>query len=159
MTNEEIKEKVKSIFKEGDRVFTASIYSSSWGTLVKLADNCVWFHIEGLNETVQVPYMAVLKHFSFTEYTLEQVGFSQERPKPKKKKNGDPFEVGDEVWMVGSEGILPGRVDCVMKHEKYPIIVESTSIGDYKAFTIDGRNRHEHPVTLFHQKPVITFED
>jgi hypothetical protein len=77
--------------------------------LARLAYDCVVLQLEIINETIQIPYMTVLKHFSFTEYTFELVGFSHERPKHK-TKSGDPFAAGDEIWDITDHVILKGCI-------------------------------------------------
>lgn len=88
MTHAEIIQKVKDTFKVGDQVF----YKDQWYFITKITDAGA-ADIRTINNAFHTSVRATdaLKYLSFAEYTLEPVGFSQERPKPK-EKNGDPFE-------------------------------------------------------------------
>jgi hypothetical protein len=99
-----------------------------------------------------------LGNVSLTPYT-GRGGFTPiENYKPK-KKNGDPFEIGDKVWFIIGRGIEKGVVEINSKEGKcFPLVVRGEN-GHKNIFTISGKFVESGDVVLFHQKPVISFED
>lgn len=170
MTHAEIIQKVKDTFKVGDRVFMRSWNTK--GGWCEIHEIDYEYGIIGCTPekredySSQLTFIEALAILSFTEYTLEPIGFSQERPKPK-KKNGDPFEVGDEVWISMGFGVRAGKVINVRASEggmwgTWEILVEIQGVegvGSKFSFSMEGRYVSSGDIVLFHQKPVITFED
>lgn len=73
-----------SIFKEKDRVFH---FSSGWGTITEvLNEECVLVIFDNNNGTTTTVSGTNVHLLSFTEYTLLDGGFSQQRPKPEIEK-------------------------------------------------------------------------
>lgn len=71
------------------------------------------------------------------------------------KKNGDPFEVGDEVWSILGK---KGKIIYIIEEQPYPIAVDF--FNEEVAYTLNGGlfTEDDSP-SLFHQKPILTFED
>lgn len=151
-------------FKVGDRVYiNDSLWRevNGWCKIMSIsttASEAILERERCNGHTLSIPLHILDKIASFTEYKLERVGFSQERPKPK-KKNGDPFEVGDEVWFIDSVEIRKVTVTRIRNEERHYKLFVNVGGNSYESFTIDGKHTIDGPVALFHQEPVITFKE
>lgn len=82
-------------------------------------------------------------------------GDTQKKPK---KKNGEPFEAGDRIWIIDLKGVREVVVHKIRNDETYYKLIIDIGIHNYEKFTIDGRHSVDKPVVLFHQEPILTFK-
>lgn len=167
-TEENHLKEVVEKFKVGDRVYiNDSLWreANGWCKIMSIsttASEAILERERCNGHALSIPLFVLDKIASFAEYKLEAVGFSQERPRPK-KKNGDPFEVGDRVWHMRYNDIIQGVIKEIIEdvEEDFPIRVCHSSEGDrvIYSFTEDGRFFKNNNKVLFHQEPVITFKE
>lgn len=167
-TEESATSTVAEKFRVGDRVYlNDSLWdeANGWCKITSInitASEAMLKKERSPGDTLSIPLHILDKIASFTEYKLGAVGFSQERPKPK-KKNGDPFEVGDRVWHIRYNDIIQGVIKEIIEdmEEDFPVRVWHSEEGDkvIYTFTKDGRFFKNNNKVLFHQEPVITFKE
>lgn len=165
MTNKEITERIQETFQPGDKVFFRDLISiKEWFTIESIGPlgEIILLPITAGSEFVRLKLSGLdaLNFLSFKEYTLQADGISQERP----KKNGDPFEVGDEVWLMHpSEGLCKGVITKKLKNEQKPnfaLIYRAEKGTEHERFFTSGGKFFSWDIlpSVFHQKPILSFE-
>lgn len=155
-------QKFSNIFKPGDKVYYHELLTGekNWGKILEIREeesDFVFELDEYVLEPMHIDIAWGLTHLSFThyEYTLFREGFSQE----KTKKNGDPFERGDKVWVYYQKKYIEGLILTTNNwNEVYPIqvvvYVPNSASKVVQTFTTDGKHlRNDKFKSLFHQKP------
>lgn len=165
MTNSEIAKKVKETFRKGDKVyFSDLIYLKGWFIIESISPTGEIIAtptpaISGI-KTLKFSGLDALNFLSFEEYVLLASAISQKRP----KKNGDPYEVGDKVWVINSiDGIHKGIITRHLKTTKdvkFALIYETEEGTKHERFiSPEGKYFSWHKLpSVFHQKPILSFE-